>query len=311
MKNYFMPLGVLVAIAIAIVVPQPGRWLEEAGLVQWLVVLIFLINGFQTRLQSSGNGNGNGKGYLRLIILAIIINLLVAPWIGWLVVTFIPLSVDMSVGLLVMAAVPATLSSGIVMTRIAGGDTTAALTLTILLNIIGVFTIPLLLMWTLGSAGLIELSVWPLLQQLALLVLLPFTVGMLLRRISSYEPPAFMLGYLPSACVISTVWMLMSRSNEALASLVVDQMLLVVAASLILHGVLLLICWGGGVLWIEQMGRRKALLFTCSQKTLPVAISVMAAMDLSAGVALVSCILYHFLQLLVDSFLAARLAGSQ
>ncbi|WP_426414831.1 bile acid:sodium symporter [Aestuariirhabdus sp. LZHN29] len=301
-----MPIGLLLAFVGALLVPGPGQWLEQQGAVRWMVVIIFLLNGYQTRLQ----GVPTVAGYGRLIVLAVVINLLLAPWLGWLVVNLLPLSLAVSIGVLVMAVVPPTLSSGIVMTRMAGGDGAAALVITVLLNLLGVFSIPLLLSWTMGRAGLVEVSPWPLLQSLALLVLVPFVLGMALRRWRELPVPTALLAYVPSLCVIGTAWMLMSRSQQTLLAVAPLEMLWAAMASLLVHAALLGLCYGVGNRWISDKGRQVALLFTASQKTLPVAISVMAAMAIGAeaGIALLCCILFHFLQLLVDSMLASRLS---
>ncbi|MCL6416175.1 bile acid:sodium symporter [Aestuariirhabdus sp. Z084] len=308
--KYFMPAGLLVAFIVALLLPGPGQWLEQLGLVQWMVVVIFVINGYQTRLQ----GTAVASGYGRLVLSAILINLIIAPWIAWGVATLLPLGTALSVGILVMAAVPSTLSSAIVMTRIAGGDATASLMLTVILNLLGVFSIPLMLSGTLGTSGLVELSPWNLLYKLALLVLLPFVIGMLLRRWREWPVPAWVLGYLPSLCVIGTVWMLLSRSHQTLLSVAVNEVLWAALASLLVHSALLCLSYWAGKYHISEPAKRLALLFTASQKTLPVAISVMAAMAIGplAGLALLCCIVFHFLQLLMDSVIAARLvAGSE
>ncbi|RRJ83264.1 bile acid:sodium symporter [Aestuariirhabdus litorea] len=306
MRRYTMPIGLLLAFTCALLFPLPGQWLEQLGLVQWMVALIFLINGYQTRLQA----NSAAAGSLRLLLIGFLVNLLLAPWVGWWVVKLLPLSAEVAIGVLVMAAVPPTLATGIVMTRLARGDAGGAMLLTISLNLLGVFTIPLLLSLTLGSAELVELSPWPLLYKLALLVLLPFALGLLLRR--GWESPALAAALLPLLPwgVILSAWMLMSRSQHTLLTVKPLEMVWAAAAGLLVHLVLLGCCHRAGRAWLASEGQRRALLFTASQKTLPVAISVMAALAVGqgGGVALLSCILYHFLQLLVDSYLAGRLA---
>jgi sodium/bile acid cotransporter 7 len=53
--------------------------------------------------------------------------------------------------------------------------------------------------------------------------------------------------------------------------------------------------------------KNRALFFVCSQKTLPVAISVLTALSIISPPALIICVCFHFLQIIIDSFLAARL----
>jgi sodium/bile acid cotransporter 7 len=49
------------------------------------------------------------------------------------------------------------------------------------------------------------------------------------------------------------------------------------------------------------------MIFTTSQKTLPVAISVLAALNLPIGEAVLTCVLFHFLMLFADSLLVPKL----
>ena len=61
------------------------------------------------------------------------------------------------------------------------------------------------------------------------------------------------------------------------------------------------------------LGRRErnAYLFVTSQKTLPVAISVISIIATDNALALVPCLLFHFIQLFFDSFVASHLAPSE
>ncbi|PLX62375.1 bile acid:sodium symporter [Sedimenticola selenatireducens] len=304
MSGYFLPVGLLLAFLTAWLAPEPGRLLQQAGLVPWMVVTIFLINGYQTVLSQMPL---SGKLWTTALI-AVLINLLISPFLGLAAASLLALPSAAAIGLIVTATVPSTLSSGIVMTQLAEGDGIKALFLTILLNLLGVFTIPFLLPVVLENAGSLDLSPWPLLKQLLIIVLLPFVLGMLGRRILQLSPRHWLIRYLPSSCVVVTVWMSVSASSETLKEISLPLIGGMIVAALLLHGALLLLCLGSRHLYQPQRGEWIALLFTASQKTLPVAVGVLAALNQPIGVALVACILFHFMQLLVDSMLAARLA---
>lgn len=304
MSGYFLPVGLLLAFLVAWLVPQPGEALQQLGMIPWMVVTIFLVNGYQTVLSQMPRS----VKLWSTALIAILINLLISPFLGAALAWLLALPAAAAIGLIVTATVPSTLSSGIVMTQLAEGDGFKALFLTILLNLLGVFTIPFLLPVVLGNIGSLELSPWPLLKQLLIIVLIPFVLGMLGRRIIQLPPHHWLIRYLPSSCVILTVWMSVSASSETLRQISLPLILSLIVAALLLHGALLLLCLGSRQLNRPGRGEWIALLFTASQKTLPVAVGVLAALDQPIGVALVACILFHFLQLLVDSMLAARLA---
>jgi len=306
MHPLFLPGGLLLAFAVSWLLPAPGLALQQAGLIPWMVVIIFLVNGYQTLI----GGIPFSGALLRTALGAILISLLISPFLGQAIALLLALPAGAALGLVVTATVPSTLSSGIVMTQLAGGDGVKALFLTILLNLLGVFTIPFLLPLVLDNVGSIELSPWPLLEKLVLIVLIPFLLGMLGRRIIQRSPRHFLIRYLPSACVIATVWMSVSASSQTLQTISPALLVLILVAALLLHGALLLLCLASRRLVNTERGEWIALLFTASQKTLPVAVGVLAALNQPVGVALVVCILFHFLQLFVDSMLASRLARS-
>ncbi len=306
MHSYFLPIGLIFAFLFAWFFPESGQRLEQQGLIPWMVVIIFLVNGYQTRLhQITGD-----VSLIKTVILAILINLLISPFLGLAVVSLFHMPSELALGLIVISTVPATLSSGIVMTKIAGGSGPQALILTILLNIIGVFSIPFILKLILEQTGLISLSPWPLLQQLLLIILLPFVIGMLFRSIFQQLGDQRLLAYLPSICVIGTVWLSMSASTETLGQLNLPLLLWIILASISIHGGLMLLCWLSRLLHPSERGEWLALLFTASQKTLPVAVGVLTALEQPAGLALLACILFHFQQLFIDSILASWLKKS-
>jgi len=133
---------------------------------------------------------------------------------------------------------------------------------------------------------------------------------MLLRRIEKLRINPILLKYTPSLCVIATVWMSMSSSTATLKELSAASLFLILICAGAIHGILQVLCWGSRQFYKVDRAESLALLFTASQKTLPVAIGVLTAMDYPAGTALVACILFHFLQLFWDAMLASRMARS-
>ncbi|WP_344956467.1 bile acid:sodium symporter [Zobellella aerophila] len=302
---WLLPLGLCLAFGAALLLPAPGLWLNEQGLLPWLVALIFLVNGLQTRLQQLRPEPGFG----RTLLMGALINLLLSPLLGWLIYAFSALDDSLRLGLLVMSMVPPTLSSCVVLTRISGGKASWSLFLTLGLNFIGIGTIPFVLSLLVGSS--LQLSPWSLLQTLVNIVLLPFIGGLLLRL---WCPPLGArpwLGLVPTLSVIVTSWITLSSSQQALYLLSADALLTLSAWSLLLHLALLLLCLSGGRLLRLALAERRALLFTASQKTMPVAVSVLVGLGSASGAAVVSCILFHFLQMLFDSLLASRIKGRQ
>lgn len=307
MNTYFLPVGLLAALAVAMLEPAPGTVLHQMGIVPWMVVIIFLVNGYQVDLRQLPRASR----VLPASLVGVLISLLLSPVIGLGIVTVFSLPAGIALGLVVMATVPPTLSSGIVMTRVAGGNAPKALFLTIVLNLAGVFTIPFMLQLTLGSTGLFTISPLPMFKQLVLLVLVPFAVGAALQLLVRASSLQWLLRFLPSACVITTVWVSASASSGMLRGLDPGTLLLVMAGAFGIHGALLLLCWVSRYIYRPEHDEWLALLFTASQKTLPIALGVLELIGQSVGVAMVACIIFHFLMLFIDSMIASRMARNR
>ena len=136
--------------------------------------------------------------------------------------------------------------------------------------------------------------------------MLPFLIGQGLKRLLQ-KPAPTPVRYIPSACVVLTVWMSMSASRGTLLSLAAGDILAIALGALAVHLTLLALSYLAGRLLRLDAPDSLAVLFVVSQKTLPLAISVLAALQVSIASAMVVCILYHFVQLMLDSALAVRL----
>ncbi|MDX1594330.1 MAG: bile acid:sodium symporter [Gammaproteobacteria bacterium] len=302
MQQWFLPGGLVLAIALALVAPEPGSAVNRTGLVSWLVATIFLVNGYQTRIDA----RRLGRRFLRVLAAGAGIGLLLSPWLGVATAALLGLPAAAALGLVVMASMPPTLSSGVILTGNAGGDVLWAMLLTILLNLAGIVSVPFVLDLALEAGAEVAISPWPLLWRLLTLVLVPFVAGVGLRRLFESRPPGW-VRYVPSTCIIITVWMAMSASSGTLLELTAGALGLIVAGALLVHGALLGLCAAAGRALELAPAERIAVLFVVSQKTLPVALGVLTALEAPIAGALVVCIVFHFLQLMVDAVLAARL----
>ena len=305
-KKLFLPVGLILAIAGALLVPGAGTWLKQNNFVPFFVVAIFLISGWKFSLR---NAKLNHK-FIYSIVLAIIISLFIAPFIGVATVKVFGFEAMAALGIIVTCCVPVTLSSATVITEVAHGNAVWALLMTVIMNLTGIFTIPLMLKLSIEEAEGVNISVWKLLLKLILLVLLPFAAGMIARKLTKRKTKAF-VAYIPSICVILTVYAAASASYKLLYKCSFSEILLLTTAVFSIHAVLMLIAWPGGKLLKLETPELKALIFISSQKTLPLSISVLALLCENPGAAIISCLLFHFTQLFVDSAIAAKMAGGK
>jgi BASS family bile acid:Na+ symporter len=138
-----------------------------------------------------GLGTGLGVAEFRIIFVrpkAVLVGLsnqlLVVPLIGILLALLFPLSPELAVGLLIIAAAPGGISSN-VSTYLLGGDTALSISLTTLSNLVAFITLPI---WVrLGVSLFLDTSVFPsvpfipIMLQVAVLTLIPISLGMFIR----------------------------------------------------------------------------------------------------------------------------------
>ncbi|MGB0747841.1 MAG: bile acid:sodium symporter, partial [Magnetospiraceae bacterium] len=230
-----LPIGLALAITAAWLAPAPGIWVDNLGIIPYLIVAVFVANGYQINLRQ----RPQGRELLTASVSVSVINLVVAPVLGFWFASLLSLSPGATLGLVVMTAMPTTLSSAIVLTGVAGGDLLWALLLTVILNILGVLTIPITVPWLLSLGGGIDIDGFTLFKNLVLLALIPFAAGQIIRRIvgpGKWQP---LLKYGPTCCIISMVWMTMARSAEALTDLAISTIVLAAIGSLAVHALLL------------------------------------------------------------------------
>ena len=300
-KKLFLPVGMLVAVALAFIVPEPGIWFKSLKLNNFLIIAIFLVCGWQTTADLKFD-----RKFLLVFVTGALITLIAAPFAGWGIAKGFHLDPLSAAGLMVIAAMPPTLSSGVVMTGTAGGNTLLAMTVTIGYSFIGVFILPVILPLVLPEGTEIVVKPWKMLLDLALLVILPAVSGVGLRLLTKKKLPAWG-GHIPSLCVILLVWGFFSAASADMLKFPAGTLLAAAAGSLLLHVALMAGMWYGSALFKADVPERKAMLFTGASKTLTIALATLSIIGAS-GTAVIPCMVFYFLQMLIDSALAGKMA---
>lgn len=305
-KKLYLPVGLIMAIIAALLFPNLGIRMKEAGAVPVFVVIIFLVSGWNLNL----NEISLNKHILFVFSVVLIGSLLIGPFIGTGIAHLLSLPPDFTTGLIVMSSVPVTLSSATVITGVCKGNTALALIMTIGLNIAGIFTAPFTLKFCLGNSEGPELSATRLLVKLLILVLLPCLAGFVLKRLSKLGSN-LILQYTPSTCVILTVFVACAASRSLLLNIQPTTYPILIFSTLSVHLLLMGIMFISGTLLKTDAPEKKAMLFVGSQKTLPLAISVLSMLPVDAGLPVIICLIFHFGQLLTDSVIAAHLSQNK
>ncbi|MCI5125986.1 MAG: bile acid:sodium symporter [Candidatus Electrothrix sp. AR5] len=302
MRQLFLPLGLILAAFFALTLPQAGVIFADHSGIKLTILIIFLVSGYQT----GTTGTPLNKGLLHIFLTAATVSLLLAPLMGLALASLLTLSPSLIVGLLIICAVPPTLSSGIVITGVSGGNTVLALMLTISLNLIGTLTLPIILHLCLKASGPVTIDQWALFIKMLLLVLLPFVIGKTLRTILKKQHVSPNWSYVNSSCVILAVYISLAVSRQEFFRTDGGQYLAVLFSVSLVHCLLLGMNTQAAKLLKLNAEDSKALLFVASQKTLPVSLAVLAGLRQDTGNAVIVCLLFHFIQLLIDSALASH-----
>lgn len=303
MRRYFLPSGLILAAIFALILPRAGVLFADLGGIKIVISIIFLVSGYQ----SGTAGIPLNRRVLHVFLSAAVISLLLAPLLALAIGTLFALPPFLLIGLLIICAVPPTLSSGIVITDISGGNTVLALMLTVSLNLGGILSIPVILDLCLKADGPVTIDQWALFSKMLLLVLLPFVVGKLFRAMLKKQRISPDWTYVNSSCVILAVYISSAVSRQEFFQSDAGEYLAVLFSVSLIH--LLLLGLNALTAKILRLNPEdsKTLLFVASQKTLPVSLAVLAGLHQETGNAVIVCLLFHFIQLLIDSILAARL----
>jgi len=174
----------IAAVIVALLAPDPGArggWLNPDLVNNGGIALILFLQGLSLAFEKVKSGAGNWR--LHTLIQAY--TFVIFPIIGVALNAMMPFlwpNVPEGVrgGFLFLCVLPSTISTSVVLTAVARGNTAGALFNAAFSNILGVVVTPLLvqlLMSRTGQSG----SFGPLLLKISLLTLLPFGIGMFLR----------------------------------------------------------------------------------------------------------------------------------
>ena len=310
LKKQFLPIGLVLAAVVGIAYPAAGVKAAAMPTQYVAVFLIFLCSGLMLRTAEIRAALSAWSGTLWGSFSI----LFATPLIGATIAFQLPLDRPYQMGLALFCCMPTTLSSGLALTSQARGNSALALMLTVTTNFVGIFTVPFVLTQLLGHFGQVELSASDLLSKLCLTILVPLAIGKGLRRLCEAWADRHRAGLtmLSSAALITVPWMKFSESADTLAHSAVGGLLVLVVSGLSIHLLFLILNDVACRLLRLELAERKATVLLASQKTLPVAMTVLAflpdsvASPQTRGLIAIPCITFHLSQIFFDAYLATR-----
>jgi sodium/bile acid cotransporter 7 len=317
--NSFL-LALIGAVIVAFLFPEgggSGAWISPVFVTNGGIALILFFQGLSLAFGKVKAGAGNWR--LHLVIQTFTFG--VFPLLGILLDFIVPWfwhSQPLAIrhGLLFLCVLPSTISTSVVFTAIARGNTPGALFNAALSNIIGVVITPVLVFLLMqGTGSPVTSDFGPLLLKVTSLTLLPFSVGMALRPFvqewADRAKPWFTR--ISNAVIVYIVY-------AAFCDSVQGDIWRKYGATITWPVTLIVVVLFVGVSWLThascqllRMNRedRIAAYFCAVKKTLAMGVPL-AAMIFGRGaelsLILLPTMLYHPLQLLVNGVLANRWA---
>lgn len=315
LKHWFLYL-LLIVIPAGMVIGQasPGTssLITTTVKTQWVVFAVLFCMSVTLSLNKLTQTATRPWG----ILTATSINAILFPLIVWGIVLQLPAS-PFSAGLLIMAAVPSTLASAAVWTRKAGGNDALSLMVTLISNGLCFLVTPFWLWLMLGKSAPLDSNALAI--RLMFIALLPMVLGQIVR----FSRPAKQfadqyrsrISIAAQIGILSIVFVGAVRSGPELlgktSDFTISSLVIVWLVCLFIHLLFLAISWWSALMINCSREDAIGVMFSGSQKTLPIAIDLATAPILLASgissLAIIPPLLYHATQLIVDTLVIEKL----
>jgi sodium/bile acid cotransporter 7 len=309
LRHWFF-LGLLAGLSLAWFFPQFVRPVTDRLEPRAVVALALFL------MAASLNSRTLYQSLLKPLpaLWAVVLSYGLLPSLGWLGGQLIASS-DLRIGLLIIASVPCTLASAVLWTRMAGGNDAVAMLVVLLTTALSWLVTTAWL--TFGTGTAVVLDAGTMMRGLALVLVLPVGLGQLSRLAAPLnqffdghkEPVSFLSRLLVLCIILRAAVDVRDRLEAYPAGLEPSTVLILLVLSLAVH--LLTLTFG---FWSSRsLGFARpnaiAVAFSCSQKTLPVALFLFDAYFVADyPLAALPLVVYHIGQLSVDTLIAERWA---
>ena len=283
-RNWFL-VGIILVCLLGLAAPRLGPSLRPWT--PFLVALILFLVGLEQHFEALRRSFLNWTAILLTLIFSFLAAPLAAVAIGRMLYGA---DAELFYGLVLLAAVPTTMASSVVWTRLGGGDTALSVILVLATTGASIVLLPWILDLLLSME--VELPAGQMMLTLLYTVALPVVTA---QVISTLFPVVRRLGNAAAAGGQALILVLiLTAVADSATRLTLGLVLEVSASTLLLHLVL-----AGGLLavtgWLGIEHRdRVAVFFASSQKTITVALLV--GLSYFSGLAALASVFYHVIQ---------------
>ena len=279
------------------------------------VFLIFLISGLKLKTNDIKKAFESWKS----VLYGSAIILVLTPLLSFGLINIPFQTPELAYGLAVFFLGPTTISSGVILTGQAKGNLALALMLTVLTNLLAIFTMPLLVSLVFSSLEGITVAIdaGSLLLKLMLYILLPLLLGKMIGYVCACTQVCTKRFKIPlklfsSFLLVMVPWMSVSKSADKFSTMTAGEVFALFGIGIAVHIVYLAVNYNlFRRCCMLPLAERKAVVIMGSQKTLPVALSVISFLPEllgSQGLMGLPCIISHFVQIVMDGVVAAKWA---
>uniref|UniRef100_A0A804PI47 Sodium/metabolite cotransporter BASS4, chloroplastic n=1 Tax=Zea mays TaxID=4577 RepID=A0A804PI47_MAIZE len=270
-RSNFLPLALIGGIILGLLDPTLGCLAHKYSLSKYSTFGIFVISGLTLRTRELGAALEAWPAGLYGLGSILLFTPFLAQFI--MQVQFFP--PEFITGLAMFCCMPTTLSSGVTLTQLVGGNSALALAMTVASNLLGIIIVPLSLAKYISNGVGVSLPTEQLFKSLVTSLLIPLIIGKVARE-TSKGIADFVDG---------------NRQGFSVASAVL----------------LSLVPWiqkGESVFAKKEYAR--AVILVASQKTLPVLVAVVEQLGGAfgeSGFLVIPCVAAHINQIIIDSII--------
>ncbi|KAF8102028.1 hypothetical protein N665_0201s0319 [Sinapis alba] len=315
-SDNFLPLALVTGVGLGFANPTLGCLADKYSLSKFSTCGIFIISGLTLRTEAIGAAV---KGWT-LGVFGLASILLLTPSFSRLVMLVQLQPQELVTGLGIFCCMPTTLSSGVALTHLAGGNSALALAVTVASNLLGILTIPFWVSRYIAGGVGVSFPTDQLFRSLIVTLLIPLIIGKVIRETFSgfanfVDNNRKLFSRMNAICLSLVPWIQVSRSRSLLLSVEPKVFLAAIGIGILLHlsllafnalSIRILSGLSGDYNSKNSKGNGTAVLLVASQKTLPVMVAVVEQLRGAfgePGLLVLPCVAAHLNQIMIDSIL--------